>query len=86
MSGSLEIDHLTNYCFLLLHIGVGWSIKNKLESAEILTVADILKRGRESLQREVGKKTGDLLFGFAHGRDDRQVEHIKVMVAVHTSL
>lgn len=54
--------------------GVGWSTKKKLEDANVCTVGDIQEKSVEFLQKELGNKAGQLLWDFAHGRDDRKVE------------
>ncbi|KAK9825519.1 hypothetical protein WJX74_003581 [Apatococcus lobatus] len=54
--------------------GVGWSLSHRLTGLGISTVADLRERSSAALQRELGGKTGQTLWNFAHGRDDRVVE------------
>ncbi|KAK9867787.1 hypothetical protein WJX84_002274 [Apatococcus fuscideae] len=54
--------------------GVGWSLSHRLTDMGISTVADLRERSSAALQRDLGAKTGQTLWNFAHGRDDRVVE------------
>lgn len=57
---------------------MGRSLQGKLASVDIVTVADLLKHSKDSLQRAVGQKTGQVLFEYARGQDEREVEIPKV--------
>lgn len=48
--------------------GVGWSLSHRLTGLGISTVADLRERSSAALQRELGVKTGQTLWNFAHGR------------------
>jgi nucleotidyltransferase/DNA polymerase involved in DNA repair len=54
--------------------GVGWSTDRRLKELGIERVADLRARSKEYLQRELGEKSGTLLWEFAHGHDSRMVE------------
>lgn len=68
----------------LLCLGVGRSLQRKLASVGIKTVADLLKHSKDSLQKAVGQKTGQVLFDYARGRDEREVEIPKVLEDICT--
>ena len=57
--------------------GVGYKLESRLAELNIKSVRDVRAAGRALLQREVGEKSGDVLWKSAHGRDERQVETIK---------
>ena len=57
--------------------GVGWKLEGRLEDLDIHSVRDVRSSGRDLLRRELGEKSGDVLWKSAHGRDDRAVETIK---------
>ena len=48
--------------------GVGWSLSHRLTDMGISTVADLRERSSAALQRDLGAKTGQTLWNFAHGR------------------
>ncbi len=48
--------------------GVGWSLSHRLTGMGISTVADLRERSSAALQKELGVKTGQTLWNFAHGR------------------
>jgi DNA polymerase IV len=54
--------------------GVGWSGARKLEELGIKTVADLRACSAAQLQNVMGAKRGEELLGYAHGRDDREVQ------------
>ncbi|KAK9810528.1 hypothetical protein WJX72_012236 [[Myrmecia] bisecta] len=62
--------------------GVGWSMARKLESIGIAHVRDVKQRSKAVLQRELGTKSGSMLWNFAHGRDDRPVDPPKARKSV----
>ncbi|CAI5465259.1 unnamed protein product [Closterium sp. Yama58-4] len=53
--------------------GVGWVLSSKLHAASIHTCGDLRALSRASLQAEHGVKTGDMLWRYARGMDDRAV-------------
>ncbi|KAK9805394.1 hypothetical protein WJX73_010812 [Symbiochloris irregularis] len=54
--------------------GVGWALQRRLTELEIATAADVRKKTRGALQRELGDKTGQALWDAAYGLDGRLVE------------
>lgn len=55
-------------------LGVGWSLSKKLQTMNILTCGDLQKAGLSTLQKEFGPKTGQSLFQFCRGQDDRPIK------------
>ncbi|KAL3841317.1 hypothetical protein ACJMK2_019479 [Sinanodonta woodiana] len=53
--------------------GVGWSMMRKFETLNVVTCGDLQKTPLETLQKEFGPKTGQSLFNYCRGKDDRQV-------------
>ncbi|CAI7847325.1 unnamed protein product [Closterium sp. NIES-54] len=53
--------------------GVGWVLSSKLHAASIRTCGDLRALSCASLQAEHGVKTGDMLWRYARGMDDRAV-------------
>lgn len=45
--------------------GVGWSLGQRLEQLGITKCAHVLAKSREYLQRELGDKTGALIWAYA---------------------
>lgn len=54
--------------------GVGWSNAKRLGLLGLNTVADVRATTKERLQAELGVRSGELLWRYAHGQDDRVVE------------
>lgn len=57
--------------------GVGWVTSQKLEEQGVRTCGDLRAVAREDLQRAYGAKTGDMLWRFCRGLDDRRVSDIQ---------
>jgi DNA repair protein REV1 len=57
--------------------GVGYKISRKLESLNIHTCADALTVKKESLQASLGVKTGQMIYNYCRGVDDRILENKK---------
>ncbi|KAG6545642.1 hypothetical protein Mapa_012825 [Marchantia paleacea] len=58
--------------------GVGWALQEKLHSKKLYTCADLLSVSKESLQKQYGTKTGNMLWCYAQGIDDREVQPAQV--------
>ncbi|OAE22001.1 hypothetical protein AXG93_4804s1060 [Marchantia polymorpha subsp. ruderalis] len=54
--------------------GVGWALQEKLHSKKLYTCADLLSISKETLQKQYGTKTGNMLWCYAQGIDDREVQ------------
>ncbi|KAJ3339737.1 deoxycytidyl transferase [Gonapodya sp. JEL0774] len=55
--------------------GVGWAIARKLlEEKKITTVGQLAQLSKAELQRDFGDKTGESLYNFARGIDDRVIK------------
>eukprot|EP00057_Strongylocentrotus_purpuratus_P008637 XP_011663111.1 PREDICTED: DNA repair protein REV1-like [Strongylocentrotus purpuratus] len=53
--------------------GVGRSTTRKMETLDIKTCADLQQLSLGAVQKEFGQKTGQLLYGFCRGLDDRPI-------------
>ncbi|KAL2609061.1 hypothetical protein R1flu_027634 [Riccia fluitans] len=54
--------------------GVGWALREKLHCLKLFTCADLLCLSKDILQKQFGTKTGNMLWCFAQGIDDRGVQ------------
>ena len=54
--------------------GVGWSLRQRLESMDITTCSDLQKVPLAKLKGEFGEKTGDMLYRSCRGESDRQLK------------
>lgn len=54
--------------------GVGWSMTKKLENMKVCTCGELQRVSLDSLQREFGPKTGQSLYRYCRGQDDRRVQ------------
>ena len=54
--------------------GVGWSLREKLQSFGVETCFDLQKLTSQMLQREFGPKTGLVLYQYCRGVDDRTLK------------
>lgn len=61
---SLEVEELP---------GIGWKTGRKLREAGYITVGDIQSSSEASVQGLIGNKAGSIVYNFAFGRDDREV-------------
>lgn len=55
--------------------GVGWSLQEKLHNRAIYNCSQLCAVSKETLQRDFGSKTGDMLWCYARGIDHRQVQN-----------
>ncbi|XP_041480298.1 DNA repair protein REV1-like isoform X3 [Lytechinus variegatus] len=53
--------------------GVGRSTTRKMEALDIKTCADLQQLSMGAIQKEFGQKTGQMLYGFCRGLDDRPI-------------
>ena len=58
----------------LIFIGVGWKMGKRLEAADIRTCKDLAKLSKAVLVQDYGAKTGETLYNFARGIDDRSLK------------
>ncbi len=67
--------------------GVGWSTANKLEEKfKAKTCGDLQQIPLSSLKSEFGPKTGQKLFDFSRGLDDRQLVSVQARKSVSASM
>ena len=59
--------------FRIVVLGVGWSTTNKLQAMDVYTCDDLQKVSLEALQKEFGPKTGQSLYRYCRGQDDRPI-------------
>eukprot|EP00850_Spirogloea_muscicola_P018134 SM000163S02302 [mRNA] locus=s163:8170:17087:- [translate_table: standard] len=64
---------MSNLAVADLH-GVGWNLQEKLRAKGIDTCSELRARSKEWLRTEFGMKTGDMLYFFARGEDNRPVQ------------
>ncbi|KAL3677374.1 hypothetical protein R1sor_027322 [Riccia sorocarpa] len=57
--------------------GVGWALQEKLHSLKLFTCSDLLCLSKDTLQKQFGTKTGNMLWSFAQGIDDREVQLVQ---------
>ena len=55
--------------------GIGWSYQEKLQNKKIWTCGDLRSQSLHDLQLELGMKTGEMLYKFSRGIDDRKLEN-----------
>lgn len=75
---------LTELIALLL--GVGRSMESKLASLGIRTCGDLQCASMSKLQKEFGPKTGQMLYRFCRGLDDRPVRTEKERKSVSAEI
>ena len=54
--------------------GVGYTLSSRLEALGILTCAQLQQKSLAELQKEFGPKTGQSLYKFSRGQDDRPIK------------
>ena len=54
--------------------GVGHSSTQKLDSLNVVTCLDLQRISLQVLRREFGHKTGEMLYKYCHGEDDRELK------------
>nr|XP_018263083.1 uncharacterized protein I303_04574 [Kwoniella dejecticola CBS 10117]OBR85241.1 hypothetical protein I303_04574 [Kwoniella dejecticola CBS 10117] len=66
---------------------IGYSIKSKIkEKFGSSSVADLLEINKLSFQRVLGPKTGEMLFGYLRGIDERKIEGDKVRKSISAEM
>ena len=54
--------------------GVGHALNQKLQSLNVVTCAELQRISMPVLRREFGQKTGEMLYKYSRGQDDRQLK------------
>eukprot|EP00210_Caulerpa_lentillifera_P007456 g7126.t1 len=54
--------------------GIGWSRNDQMQKLGVMTVGDVEKLSLQELEGEFGEKTGQMIWNYAHGIDDRLVK------------
>ena len=54
--------------------GVGFALNQKLQSLNVVTCAELQRISMSVLRREFGQKTGEMLYKYSRGQDDRQLK------------
>lgn len=72
-------------CFIFLS-GVGRTMESKLSALGIKTCGDLQCFTMSKLQQEFGPKTGQMLFRFCRGLDDRPVQREKERKSVSAEI
>lgn len=67
--------------------GVGWSLSKRLEALKVVTCGDLQRHSLDSLQKEFGTKTGQSLYRYCRGQDDRPIkmEHQRKSVSAEVN-
>lgn len=68
------------------YTGVGWSMSKKLNAMGIMTCEDLQKISLAALQKEFGPKTGQTLYKFCRGEDDRLIRTEKERKSVSAEI
>ena len=55
-------------------VGVGWTIRSKLQNLNVTTCGDLQAVPLSTLQKEFGPKNGQSLHNFCRGKDDRAIK------------
>ncbi|XP_067658458.1 DNA repair protein REV1-like [Haliotis asinina] len=66
--------------------GVGYSMTKKLNSMNVTTCGDLQKLSLVVLQKEFGPKTGQSLYKYCRGQDDRQIKMEKERKSVSAEI
>lgn len=67
--------------------GVGYSMRRKLDDAfGTTTCGPLLAQTRDNLRKALGPKTGDTLYGYLRGHDDRRIEPDKERKSVSAEI
>ncbi|XP_017887122.1 DNA repair protein REV1 isoform X2 [Ceratina calcarata] len=80
-----------NDCINTLNVqdlpGVGWSTTHKLNSINIRTCAELQTISLATLQKDFGKKTGELLYNICRGIDNSKLnlEHVRKSVSAEVN-
>ena len=78
----MVVSTFINRCWLVktfglslpLLTGVGWSMSRRLQSMSVSTCGDLQNLSLGALQKEFGPKTGQSLYKYCRGQDDRQIK------------
>ncbi|XP_078431133.1 DNA-directed DNA polymerase [Wolffia australiana] len=62
--------------------GIGYTLNEKLESHNIQTCSQLRQIPKEVLQKELGKKIGEMLWNYCRGIDHRMVREVQEMKSV----
>ncbi|XP_053379296.1 DNA repair protein REV1-like [Mercenaria mercenaria] len=54
--------------------GVGWSTTKRFEAMKVVTCGDLQRVSLDTLQKEFGPKTGQSLYRYCRGQDDRPIK------------
>lgn len=81
-----KIVSLSPTVYVFLFLGVGRSMESKLASLGIKTCGDLQCMAMAKLQKEFGPKTGQMLYRFCRGLDDRPVRTEKERKSVSAEI
>ncbi|KAI9004798.1 hypothetical protein BC832DRAFT_67826 [Gaertneriomyces semiglobifer] len=73
LASSSKIDFLAD-CKVGELPGVGWSLSSRLEARGVVYCKDLMAIPKHELQHDHGSKTGEMLYNFARGIDNRPLE------------
>ena len=59
---------------IYVYTGVGWSLTKRFEGMNVATCGDLQKLTLDALQKEFGPKTGQSLYRYCRGQDDRPIK------------
>lgn len=62
--------------------GVGWATSKRLQQLGVASIGDLALLSKDTLQHELGKSAGALLYDYARGKDPRRVEPPKARKSV----
>ncbi|XP_052820152.1 DNA repair protein REV1-like [Mya arenaria] len=54
--------------------GIGWSLTKRFEAMKVTTCGDLQRLSPDTLQKELGPKTGQSLYRYCRGQDDRPIK------------
>ena len=67
-------------------VSVGRSHRDKLNALSVTTCGDLQQLSLREIQRELGVKTGQTLFNFCRGQDERQIRSERVRKSVSAEI
>ena len=67
-------------------VGVGRSHRDKLNALSVTTCGDLQQLSLREIQRELGVKTGQTLYNFCRGLDERQIRSERVRKSVSAEI
>ncbi|KAK9302744.1 hypothetical protein QLX08_005362 [Tetragonisca angustula] len=86
----IQQEHI-NDCISTFNVqdlpGVGWTTTHKLKNLNVRTCAELQTISLTTLQREFGKKTGEILYNMCRGVDNSKLnlEHIRKSVSAEVN-